>query len=139
MRLTISSLADIPSAAKQIIAFAENRRIIAFFGEMGAGKTTIINGMVHELGVDDAASSPTFSLVNEYLSSLGDSIYHFDFYRIEDIEEAYDMGYEEYFYSGSYCLIEWSEKIEELLPEDTVSVEIKRSDNERIVNLSILN
>lgn len=139
MTITVSSIDEIPAVAKDIVTFAADHRILAFFGEMGVGKTTLINSIVSHLGVEEPASSPTFSLVNEYHSETEGPVYHFDFYRIESIEEAYDMGYEEYFFSGSYCLIEWSEKIEELLPEETVRVQIQRIDDVRQINLSILN
>jgi len=137
--IPLASIEEIPAVVKEILTYAGERRILAFFGEMGVGKTTLINGLVRELGVDEPASSPTFSLVNEYRSDTGKPVYHFDFYRIDSIEEAYDMGYEEYFFSGEYCLIEWSEKIEELLPESTVKINIKRTNEERQINLSVLN
>jgi tRNA threonylcarbamoyladenosine biosynthesis protein TsaE len=139
MNISIASIEEIPGAAEEILTYSGERRIIAFFGEMGVGKTTLIHSIVRELGVQESASSPTFSLVNEYLSESGDPVYHFDFYRIESIEEVYDMGYEEYFFSGHYCLIEWSEKIVELLPNDTVRVDMNRTDEVRQLILSILN
>ena len=95
-----------------------NPNCIAFYGEMGAGKTTLIKGICNNLGIVDITSSPSFSLINEYLSDTGKNIYHFDFYRINNIEEAYDIGYEDYFYSNNLCLIEWAENIEVLLPEN---------------------
>ncbi len=100
------------------------RSIVAFWGEMGAGKTTLIRVLCDRLGVTDTVTSPTFALVNEYHTEAGTPIYHFDFYRINRIEEVFDFGYEEYFYSGDLCLIEWPEKIEGLLPEETLSVRI---------------
>ncbi|MBO7227051.1 MAG: tRNA (adenosine(37)-N6)-threonylcarbamoyltransferase complex ATPase subunit type 1 TsaE [Bacteroidales bacterium] len=99
-------------------------RFFAFFGNMGAGKTTLIKEICSALGVSDNVCSPTFSIVNEYLDQNGESIYHFDFYRLNNIEETYDMGYEEYFYSGNYCFSEWSEKVEQLLPQSYVRVDI---------------
>ena len=102
---------------------------MAFYGSMGAGKTTFIKAICDVLGVTDTVNSPTFAIVNEYLAANGESVYHFDFYRIKKIEEAYDFGYEDYFYSGNLCLIEWPELIEELLPEETVRVKIEETTN----------
>lgn len=109
--------------------------VFAFYGKMGAGKTTFIKSLCKELGVNDTVNSPTFSIVNEYRSDeTGELIYHFDFYRVEKIEEVFDMGYEDYFYSGALCLIEWPELIEELLPGDAVRVDIKEeADGSRIL------
>ena len=104
----------------QRIKSSNNRRIWSFEGEMGAGKTTLIKAICNTLGVIDEVSSPTFSLVNEYKTKDGKTIYHFDFYRIKNIEEVYDIGYEDYFFSGNICLIEWPEKIKELLKEEDV-------------------
>ncbi len=130
------SLGDIDKAAAEFLKELGDRRIVAFYGSMGAGKTTFIKALCGVLGVKDAVNSPTFAIVNEYLAAGGESIFHFDFYRIKKIEEAYDFGYEDYFYSGNLCLIEWPELIEELLPEDTVRVHISEtSDGSR--NLTI--
>ena len=124
MNLEVNSLTELNSVAKALFNFAEEEKVFIFEGEMGAGKTTFIKVLCEELGVEDVVSSPTFSLVNEY--AAGNSIvYHFDFYRIRDIREAYDIGYEEYFYSGHICLIEWPERVEEILPERYIKVEIK--------------
>ena len=119
-------------AARQFInanALQEKGLVIAFYGKMGAGKTTFIKALCEELGVEDVITSPTFAIVNEYSLPLGGrlegALYHFDFYRIKKIEEVYDMGYEDYFYSGNLCLIEWPELIEELLPEDALRVTIE--------------
>jgi tRNA threonylcarbamoyladenosine biosynthesis protein TsaE len=127
--IKVHSLKEINKAAHELLNLLNNKRVIAFFGEMGAGKTTFIKAICKALGVSDAVISPTFSIVNEYQSSCHGTIYHFDFYRIENIEEAYDFGYEEYFYSQNYCFIEWPEKIKELLPENTVSVKIEITGN----------
>jgi len=135
----VSSLEELPALAEKIIDFSKERRILAFYGEMGAGKTTLINQMLKSLGVEDLGSSPTFSLVNEYQRENGEAVYHFDFYRIETIEEVYDMGYEEYFFNGEYCLIEWPEKIGELLPEDALKIEINVEDGIREVRVSQTN
>jgi tRNA threonylcarbamoyladenosine biosynthesis protein TsaE len=124
MNFEINSLTELNSVAKALFTFADGEMIFVFKGEMGAGKTTFIKALCEELGVEDVVSSPTFSLVNEY--AAGNSpVYHFDFYRIRDIREAYDIGYEEYFFSGHICLIEWPEKVEEILPELYIIVEIK--------------
>ena len=122
------SLQEIPNIAKEIISTAKHK-ILLFYGEMGTGKTTLIKEIVKQLGVDDIANSPTFSIVNEYISCKGETIYHFDFYRIEDEEEVYDIGIEEYFYNNGWCFIEWPEKVENLLPLDAVSIYITINSN----------
>jgi len=124
VRLTCPDITAAPLIARKILLTFKGRRIFAFSGSMGTGKTTIINYLCKELGVLDFTVSPSFSLVNEYRTREGETVYHFDFYRINDIKEAFDMGYEEYFYSGHYCFIEWPEKIMELLPEDCVYIRI---------------
>lgn len=124
MKITISSLDAINEAAKQFVGAMGNNRVFAFYGKMGAGKTTFIKALCTELGVDDVITSPTFAIVNEYTAGDGSPIYHFDFYRIKKLDEVYDMGYEDYFYNGGLCLIEWPELIETLLPEDAVEVHI---------------
>lgn len=131
--LKIKTLSEISVIAKQLIKAFGDKKVIAFSGEMGAGKTTLIKAICEELGVKQTISSPTFSIVNEYLSSSGKKIYHFDFYRINNISEAYDMGYEEYFYSDAYCFIEWPEKIADLLPEGVLNVNISVKDGIRVV------
>ncbi len=125
LELVCRSLDDLPVMAQKIIAAVDPHRIILFKGEMGAGKTTLIKDICRELGVLATVSSPTFSIVNEYLTSKGEKIFHFDFYRIKNIREAYDLGYEEYFFSGSYCLVEWPEKIEELINFDAAIVQVE--------------
>lgn len=130
MEIKIKSLADINEAAKQFIENMGDGKVFAFYGKMGAGKTTFIKAICEELGVDDVITSPTFAIVNEYQSATtGDSIYHFDFYRIKKLEEVYDMGYEDYFYSGSLCFLEWPELIDDLLPEDATKVTIEATDD----------
>lgn len=130
MEIKINSLADINEAAKQFIENIGDGKVFAFYGKMGAGKTTFIKAICEELGVDDVITSPTFAIVNEYQSATtGDSIYHFDFYRIKKLEEVYDMGYEDYFYSGSLCFLEWPELIDDLLPEDATKVTIEATDD----------
>jgi tRNA threonylcarbamoyladenosine biosynthesis protein TsaE len=125
-----TSVKALATAARQLIDEFPGRRVFAFYGKMGAGKTTFIQAICHVLGTNDNVTSPTFALINEYKTEPGDSIYHFDFYRIKDMEEAFDLGYEDYFYSGSWCLIEWPEKIEPLLPEGYVKVTITVEDDE---------
>lgn len=122
--IIIHSLEDIKRAASEFVALIGNRRIFAFYGHMGAGKTTFIKAICEELGVTDAVSSPTFAIVNEYASTMG-SIYHFDFYRIKRSTEVLDLGFEDYAYSGNLCLMEWPELIEDFLPEETVDVHIE--------------
>jgi len=131
--LKINNLTELPLVAKALIEAFGTKKVIAFNGEMGAGKTTLIKTICEQLGVKQTISSPTFSIVNEYLSSSGKKIYHFDFYRINTINEAYDMGYEEYFYSDAYCFIEWPDKIAELLPEDVLRVSISVKDGVRLI------
>lgn len=129
MTINIDSIDCIRESAKEFIAQIGDRTIFAFFGSMGAGKTTFIKAICEELGVEDVITSPTFAIVNEYHSlSLPLPIYHFDFYRVKKLEEVYDMGYEDYFYSGSLCFIEWPELAEELLPDDAVRVDIKETE-----------
>ncbi|MCZ4224147.1 tRNA (adenosine(37)-N6)-threonylcarbamoyltransferase complex ATPase subunit type 1 TsaE [Pedobacter rhodius] len=123
MKIQINGLTDLPDVASKLLAFAGKEKIFLFEGEMGAGKTTFIKTFCRSLGVEDSVSSPTYSIVNEY-EGAENTIYHFDFYRIKNIQEAYDLGYEEYFYGGGICLIEWPERVEELLPEHYVKVEI---------------
>ena len=120
---------DIKQAARQFVESMGDNTVFAFYGKMGAGKTTFIKAVCEELGVDDTVTSPTFAIVNEYEAAQGRPIYHFDFYRIKKVSEAYDMGYEEYFYSGHPCFIEWPELIEEVLPEETVNVTIEALPN----------
>jgi tRNA threonylcarbamoyladenosine biosynthesis protein TsaE len=124
MEIEVNQLADLNKAALSLLEFANEEKIFLFEGEMGAGKTTFIKAICEALGVSDVVSSPTFSIVNEYQGPSNKRIYHFDFYRIEDLREAYDIGYEEYFYSGDICLVEWPEKIRELLPPEYVHVSI---------------
>ena len=148
MEIRIDSLEHIREAAREFIEHIGDRRVFAFYGKMGAGKTTFVKAVCEELGVDDVITSPTFAIINEYtatpstaaanssLFTLHSSlqIYHFDFYRIKKLEEVYDMGYEDYFYSGALCFIEWPELIEEILPDDAVRVSItEQADGSRLV------
>ena len=130
MEIKIISLDNIREAAKQFIAAMEDNTVFAFYGKMGAGKTTFIKAICEELGVTDVINSPTFAIVNEYRSDeTGELIYHFDFYRIKKLDEVYDMGYEDYFYSGALCFIEWPELVEEVLPGDAVKVIIEEMED----------
>jgi tRNA threonylcarbamoyladenosine biosynthesis protein TsaE len=135
--IKIESLDKIGEAAKKFVENMDDRTVFAFRGNMGAGKTTFIKAICEELGVEDTINSPTFAIVNEYRSEdNGELIYHFDFYRINKISEAEDLGAEDYFYSGALCFIEWPEKIEELLPGDVVNVEIvENPDGSRTVTI----
>jgi tRNA threonylcarbamoyladenosine biosynthesis protein TsaE len=122
--ISIDSLDGLKEVAEEVITSLDGRTIVAFCGPMGAGKTTLISAIMEHLGSDDTVTSPTFALVNQYATDTGEAVHHFDFYRINRIEEVFDMGYEEYFYSGELCLIEWPELIEDLLPEDAMVVRI---------------
>ena len=128
--LEIPSLEEINEVARQFISNMGESTVFAFYGKMGAGKTTFIKAICEELGISEGVNSPTFAIVNEYRSdTTGELVYHFDFYRINKIEEVYDLGYEDYFYSGALCFMEWSEKVEELLPPETVIVTIEEIEN----------
>lgn len=132
MELKINNLEEIGAVAEEFIRLAmQEDTVFAFNGQMGAGKTTFIKALCEALGVSEVVTSPTFSIVNEYRSDeTGELIYHFDFYRIKKIDEAYDMGCEDYFYSGAVCLIEWPELVEDLLPGNTVWVDIRVNDDD---------
>lgn len=125
MEITIKSLDTIHEAAKEFVKEMGEGKVFAFYGKMGAGKTTFIKALCEVLGVEDVITSPTFAIINEYTDGKGDPIYHFDFYRIKKLEEVYDMGYEDYFYSGNLCLLEWPELIEDILPENVIKVTIE--------------
>ena len=130
MEIKIQSLEHINEAAREFIAAMGDNTVFALYGKMGAGKTTFIKALCQELGVEDVVTSPTFAVINEYRSDIaGELIYHFDFYRIKKLEEVYDMGYEDYFYSGALCFIEWPELVEELLPGNTIKVTIEELDD----------
>lgn len=129
MKLQIENIDNIRQTARCFIDNLGDSRVLAFYGKMGAGKTTFIKAVCEELGVEDVITSPTFAIVNEYTDANGEAVYHFDFYRIKKLEEVYDMGYEDYFYSGALCLMEWPELIEELLPEDALKVTISENED----------
>ena len=135
--ITISSLDTIQESAKEFVRLMGDDTVFAFYGKMGAGKTTFIKALCRELGVEDEVNSPTFAIINEYRSATtAELIYHFDFYRIKKLEEVYDLGYEDYFYSGALCFIEWPELVEELLPLDAKKVTItENSDGSRTITM----
>lgn len=138
MEIVIENLGQLHEVARNLLATFKDDRFFAFFGKMGVGKTTLIKEICDVLGVEDVVCSPTFAIVNEYSTNTGESVYHFDFYRLKSVTEAYDIGYEEYFYSGCYCFTEWTEKVEELLPERYVRVEIEERDGLRVLNANII-
>jgi len=139
-QITAVSLNELPIVAKTIISDTPNQFVYAFFGNMGAGKTTLIKAICNELGVDEIVTSPTFALINEYSDKNSNPIYHFDFYRIKKIDEVFDIGYEEYFYSNNYCFIEWPEMVIELLPKSYVRIMINEDeDGKRVISYSGLN
>ena len=125
MRYAAQTPVKLNAVAREMIPIMKEYKIVAFYGEMGAGKTTLIKAICEEMGVADVVSSPTFALVNEYHTSDNQPVFHFDFYRINDISELYDLGYEDYFYSGNLCMIEWPEKAPSLIPETALTVRIK--------------
>ena len=131
MTIDIHSIDSLPTVAKNLLEEFSRERFFAFYGKMGVGKTTLIKELCAQLGVTDNVCSPTFAIVNEYISGTGEPVYHFDFYRMKSTAEAYDIGYEEYFYSGYYCFTEWTEKIADLLPDHYVKIEIIENNNHR--------
>ncbi len=136
MEITLKSIDKIDEAAREFIEGMGDNTIFAFYGKMGAGKTTFIKAICEALGVQDVINSPTFAIVNEYMAGNGESIYHFDFYRIKKEQEVLDIGYEDYIYSDCLCFMEWPELIEDLLPEDAVKVTIEElEDGSRIIRM----
>ena len=134
MEIKIKSIEEIAVAAKEFVTAMGDRKVFAFYGKMGAGKTTFIKAVCEELGVEDVINSPTFAIVNEYVDGKGEPVYHFDFYRIKNFQEVLDIGYEDYVYSGHMCFMEWPELIENLLPDDAVKVTIEeKTDGGRVV------
>jgi tRNA threonylcarbamoyladenosine biosynthesis protein TsaE len=131
MRIIIKNKRELPAAAKKLLNHFQEKRIFAFYGEMGAGKTTFIKAVCELLGATDLVSSPSFTLINEYRQSKGESLYHIDLYRIKNRNEMLDLGIEEYFFSGSYCFIEWPEIIEEILPASSAKIKISVGINEQ--------
>ncbi len=138
MIITFNTLSDINSAADEFLNATAGNKHFAFYGSMGAGKTTFIKALCQKLNVIDVVASPTFAIINEYHTSDNNKIFHFDFYRIKDIEEVYNIGYEDYFYSNNYCFLEWPELVEELLPEHVTKVRISEAENgTRIIELDV--
>ena len=136
--IRIPDLSSIDDAARELLETLPDKRIFAFYGEMGAGKTTLIKALCRLLQVTDVTSSPSFGLIYEYRTTGNESIYHFDFYRIEHLEEAYDIGYEEYIDSGQYCFIEWPDKVASLLPPESVNVKLQiAGNNERTMEVEV--
>ncbi|HRW62161.1 MAG TPA: tRNA (adenosine(37)-N6)-threonylcarbamoyltransferase complex ATPase subunit type 1 TsaE [Bacteroidales bacterium] len=134
--LLLKSLSDLNIVASKFLRLMRDKKVFAFFGPMGVGKTTFIKALCNEMGVVEIVTSPTFALVNEYQTGNGETIYHFDFYRIHKIEEVYDFGYEDYFFSGNYCFIEWPDKIAEILPDNIVYVQmVENEDGSRSINI----
>ena len=138
MEAEIRTLAELPQVARNLLHAFRDDRFFAFFGKMGVGKTTLIKEMCAALGVKENVCSPTFAIVNEYNAADGEPVYHFDFYRMKSVVEAYDIGYEEYFYSGCYCFTEWTEKVEELLPERYVRVELAEDNGVRRLKAELM-
>ena len=137
MEILIQDINAIAEAAKEFVAAMGNRKVFAFYGKMGAGKTTFIKAVCEELGVEDVINSPTFAIVNEYVDGEGEPIYHFDFYRIKKEQEVLDIGYEDYVFSGNVCFMEWPELIENLLPDDAVKVTIEEEEEgKRVVRFN---
>jgi tRNA threonylcarbamoyladenosine biosynthesis protein TsaE len=129
MKIEINDLRDIRSAARRFLYEMGDDKVFAFYGSMGAGKTTFIKALCEEMGVTETVASPTFAIINEYRDREGKTIYHFDFYRIHNLEEVFDFGYEDYFYSGNLCFIEWPGLVESILPENTVRITIREGEN----------
>lgn len=136
----INSVEELSKVSDLLISWRDKSNIIAFYGTMGAGKTTLIKNLCAKLGVQDEVNSPTFALVNEYQTETFDSVFHFDFYRIKSLEEVFDIGYEDYFYGGSLCLLEWPELIDPLMPEHFIKVEITlgETDDARCIRCSVV-
>jgi len=139
LKKIIDNLEQLPAVARDLLKEFGEERFFAFFGKMGVGKTTLIKALCDQLGVKETVCSPTFAIINEYTTAEGEPVYHFDFYRLKSVEEAFDIGYEEYFYSGAFCFTEWTEKIESLLPEHYVRVEIEEEKGLRTLIATIIN
>lgn len=137
MKIEIKELADLQNATRKFIERMGDHKVFAFYGEMGVGKTSFIKVLCEELGVEETITSPTFAIINEYRRPDGDPIYHFDFYRINKLEEAFDFGYEDYFYSGNLCFIEWPGLVESILPENAVRVTmVEMGDGKRVIEMA---
>ena len=138
MNFEINSIEELPEVAKRLLEGFPDERFYAFFGSMGAGKTTLIKEICAQLGVTQNVCSPTFAIINEYADRNGEPVYHFDFYRLKNLGEAYDIGYEEYFYSGCWCFTEWTEKIEPLLPDHYLRIDIAEQNGKRILTAEVV-
>jgi len=135
MKFVVNCISDLKEVAVEVLKLSEGKNIICFYGEMGVGKTTFIKEICKELEVIENVSSPTFSIVNEYKTKHDKFVFHFDFYRLETEEEAFDMGYEEYFYNDNLCFVEWPEKIKSLLPNEILKVEMIKENEKRIIEI----
>ena len=135
MKIVVNCISELPTAANKLLRYINESNIICLYGEMGVGKTTLIKEICKCLGVEDVVSSPTFSIINQYLSNDKSTIYHFDFYRLKNLEEGFDIGCEEYFLNNNLCLIEWPEKIEEIIPQDAIKVSIIRKKEQRTIEI----
>lgn len=138
LRLTFNQIDQLPEVTKRLLAEFPDERFYAFFGSMGVGKTTLIKEICAQLGVEQNVCSPTFAIINEYADRDGEPVYHFDFYRLKNLDEAYDIGYEEYFYSGCWCFTEWTEKIEPLLPDRYLRIDIVEQNGTRTLTADIV-
>ena len=138
LSLTFSNINELPDVARRLLDQFADERFFAFFGSMGVGKTTLIKEICSQLGVEQNVCSPTFAIVNEYADRDGEPIYHFDFYRLKNLDEAYDIGYEEYFYSGCYCFTEWTEKIEPILPDHYLRIDISEENGIRTLTAKVV-
>jgi len=135
MKFVVNCISDLKEVVVEVLKLSEGKNIICFYGEMGVGKTTFIKEICKELEVIENVSSPTFSIVNEYKTKNDKFVFHFDFYRLETEEEAFDMGYEEYFYNDNLCFVEWPEKIKSLLPNEILKVEMIKENEKRIIEI----
>lgn len=136
MEISINNLSELENIAQQILSFAEDRSIFCFEGNLGAGKTTLIQAICNQLGVEEDMSSPTYSIVNEYKTKNGDVIYHMDLYRLKSLEEVLDAGIEDYFYENNYCFIEWPEVAKQILPDEIIQIQIEKiSENQRKLSI----
>lgn len=135
--VTCNALDEVHTTAQKVLSITGNKRILAFYGAMGVGKTTLIKAICKELGVEEVVSSPTFAIINEYYSNKEGAVYHFDFYRVKEPYEALDIGIDEYFYSGNYCFIEWPEKIERFLPGNFVYLKMTEQDSKRLITINL--
>ena len=138
MKIEIKSIDELPKVAKRLLEEFPDERFYAFFGSMGVGKTTLIKEICSQLGVEQNVCSPTFAIVNEYADHNGEPIYHFDFYRLKNLDQAYDIDYEEYFYSGCWCFTEWTEKIEPLLPDHYLRIDIIEQNGTRTLTAEVV-